>query len=349
MKLMQYEQTIRALALATKMPDVKAIRDKAVAVEAYAKQAKDTRLIAPATTIRVEAETRAGELLYEMRKNGEREGRGGNRGNQYKVPKYGVDTLAKTKLTDLKISKLQSSRWQGLAVMRRDDPEAWDERLRKLIKMAVASAEGDKAVVRQSRMDSRLARIKKRNAIERATAKKIKALPTKKYGVIYADPEWAFETWDGLATGAEHYGVSTLEEIKARDVPSISAKDCVLFLWAIVPMLPHALEVMKAWDFKYVSHCIWDKEITGTGYWFINQHELLLVGTHGSVPAPAPGTQFSSIIRVRRGRHSAKPEKFAEIIERYFPTLPKIELNRRGPPRPGWDAWGAEADLEVAE
>jgi N6-adenosine-specific RNA methylase IME4 len=32
------------------------------------------------------------------------------------------------------------------------------------------------------------------------------------------------------------------------------------------------------------------------------------------------------------------------MIEEYYPTLPKIELNRRGPPRPGWDAWGNEAE-----
>lgn len=43
-----------------------------------------------------------------------------------------------------------------------------------------------------------------------------------------------------------------------------------------------------------------------------------------------------------RGEHSAKPECFFEMIEQYFPNLPKIELNRRGPARPGWDAWGNE-------
>jgi N6-adenosine-specific RNA methylase IME4 len=31
------------------------------------------------------------------------------------------------------------------------------------------------------------------------------------------------------------------------------------------------------------------------------------------------------------------------LIEAYFPSLPKIELNRRGPARDGWDAWGNEA------
>jgi hypothetical protein len=49
-----------------------------------------------------------------------------------------------------------------------------------------------------------------------------------------------------------------------------------------------------------------------------------------------------SLITTPRGEHSAKPECFLEMIERYFPTLPKIELNRRGAARSGWDAWGNE-------
>jgi N6-adenosine-specific RNA methylase IME4 len=51
-----------------------------------------------------------------------------------------------------------------------------------------------------------------------------------------------------------HYPTSSLAEIKALDVKSIVAADCVLFLWATVPMLPQALEVMKAWGFEYKSH-----------------------------------------------------------------------------------------------
>ena len=41
-------------------------------------------------------------------------------------------------------------------------------------------------------------------------------------------------------------------------------------------------------------------------------------------------------------RHSEKPECFAEMIEQLFPNVPKIEFNRRGPPRPGWYAYGNE-------
>ena len=74
-------------------------------------------------------------------------------------------------------------------------------------------------------------------------------------------------------------------------------------------------------------------------------HEILLIGTRGKIPCPAEGTQWDSVIEAPRpGKHSAKPACFLEMIEGYFPNLPKIELNRRGAARPGWDAWGNEAE-----
>lgn len=183
---------------------------------------------------------------------------------------------------------------------------------------------------------------------EKALGSRQRALPQKKYGVILADPEWHFEPYSeetGMDRAADnHYPTSSLEVIVARDVPSIAADDCVLWLWGTVPMFPQALTVMEQWGFVYKSHFIWRKPRIGTGYWNRNVHELLLIGTRGKVPAPAPGTQFESVIDAPTGRHSEKPERFYEIIEAYFPTLPKIELNRRGPARPGWDAWGNEAE-----
>ncbi len=55
-------------------------------------------------------------------------------------------------------------------------------------------------------------------------------------------------------------------------------------------------------------------------------------------------TQWRSVIDAPVGKHSEKPAIFHEMIEAYFPTLPKVELFRRGPPRKGWDCWGAEAE-----
>ena len=139
-----------------------------------------------------------------------------------------------------------------------------------------------------------------------------------------------------------HYATSALDQIKAIDSESIAASDCVLFLWATAPMMPQALEVMEAWGFTYKSQTIWDKQITGTGYWFRNRHELLLVGTRGKIPAPAMGTQWPSVMVERKRSHSQKPEAAYVMIESYFPNLPKIELFARQA-RLGWSVWGAEA------
>jgi len=188
---------------------------------------------------------------------------------------------------------------------------------------------------------------------ERDLGAKQTALPQQKYGVIVADPEWRFEPWS-RATGMDraadnHYPTSCTEVIAARDVPSIAADDCVLFLWATAPMLPHALLVMDAWGFDYRSNYVWHKTKTGTGYWSRNCHEHLLIGVKGKIPAPAPGLQWDSCLTFNATEHSAKPEEFLMMIENYYPTLPKIELNRRGPARPGWHAWGNEAHAEAAE
>ena len=66
-----------------------------------------------------------------------------------------------------------------------------------------------------------------------------------------------------------------LEEIKAVPVPA--AEYCVLFLWATMPRLPFAVEVMAAWGFGYRTAIVWIKDRAGTGYWSRGQCELLLI------------------------------------------------------------------------
>jgi N6-adenosine-specific RNA methylase IME4 len=101
--------------------------------------------------------------------------------------------------------------------------------------------------------------------------------------------------------------------------------------------------------FQYKSNFAWAKDRMGTGYWSRSQHELLLVGTRGKIPAPAPGTQRSSLIAAPRREHSRKPDEAYELIEGYYPTLPRVELHARvAAPRPGWSHWGQEAPGEAA-
>jgi hypothetical protein len=94
-----------------------------------------------------------------------------------------------------------------------------------------------------------------------------RVLPDKRYGVILADPPWRFEPYSRITgmdrAAGNHYPTSSLEEIKALAVASIAARDCALFLWATVPMLPQALDVMAAWGFTYKSSLAWAKDRIG--------------------------------------------------------------------------------------
>ena len=127
----------------------------------------------------------------------------------------------------------------------------------------------------------------------------------------------------------------------ARPVGDIAADDCVLFLWATAPMLPHArLIVMAAWGFNYRTNFVWAKDRIGTGYRVRNQHELLLIAQRGTVPLPAQAP--ASVIAAPRLEHSAKPVTVCALIEAMHPDLPRVELFARQA-RLGWDAWGNEA------
>jgi N6-adenosine-specific RNA methylase IME4 len=121
-----------------------------------------------------------------------------------------------------------------------------------------------------------------------------------------------------------------------------AASNALLFLWRTAPMAAHAHKVMEAWGFDYRTEFIWVKNRISTGFWNRNQHEVLMLGVKGSVPAPVQGDQFSSYQAAAIGKHSQKPDVFYEIIERMFPNQAKLEMFARKR-RHGWTSWGNEA------
>jgi hypothetical protein len=152
---------------------------------------------------------------------------------------------------------------------------------------------------------------------------------------------------DGPAC-ANHYlteNAHTADELHeaTKDRFECAADDCLLAMWATVPHLAIAVDLLRKRGFRYVSHFVWGKTEAVTGFWNRGKHELLLIGVRGNIPCPAPGEQWVSLQIGPATGHSAKPEFFLRMLEEQFPHLPKIELNRRGKPRPGWASWGNEA------
>jgi N6-adenosine-specific RNA methylase IME4/ParB-like chromosome segregation protein Spo0J len=175
----------------------------------------------------------------------------------------------------------------------------------------------------------------------------------RKYPIILADPPWKFQVYE-IETGQDrcpeaHYPTMELDDICKLPIANLATPDAALFLWATVPCLQQAFQVLDAWGFKYKSNYVWDKLKTGLGFWNHNQHEHLLIATRGNFPAPRPGDCQSSVIQSARREHSRKPDEAYALIEQMYPELPKIELFARGG-RDGWAAWGNQVSpLPTAE
>jgi N6-adenosine-specific RNA methylase IME4 len=169
------------------------------------------------------------------------------------------------------------------------------------------------------------------------------AFPADKYGLIYADPPWTFEfTECESRTVQNHYATMTFDELALLPIASIAQNDCVLAMWAPNCKLDEASRLMSSWGFKYEANIVWIKPTPGLGHHVRNQHELLLIAVKGNPPTPLPKNRPSSVMYAPRGtRHSEKPVKAYEILEKMYPQFKKIELFARKH-RAGWLAWGNE-------
>lgn len=165
------------------------------------------------------------------------------------------------------------------------------------------------------------------------------------FDVVYADPPWRYDNGTPGREVENHYPTMAHDEICAVDVPA--ARDSVLFLWAVAPKLPEALDVMSSWGFSYRSGAVWDKDMAGMGYWFRGQHEHLLVGVKGRWSPPAPSLRVPSVHREPRGRHSKKPDRIRALIATWWPDARRLEMFCRYP-SPGWHVWGNQVDSSRA-
>ncbi len=127
------------------------------------------------------------------------------------------------------------------------------------------------------------------------------------YRVIVADPPWPYELRkaDPSHRATPPYPPMSIDQIRAMPVAGLAHEDCILWLWTTNHHMREAFTVLDAWGFEHKTILTWAKDRMGMGDWNRNQHELLLVGSRGNIPAPAPGTQWPSVVEAPVGAHSA--------------------------------------------
>lgn len=209
------------------------------------------------------------------------------------------------------------------------------------------------------------------------------------YPCLAADPPWN-ETGGGKCKrGADrHYPLIKKREDILRVMVQAPcwrpAANSHLWLWVTNNFLPDGLWLMGALGFRYVTNRAWAKvqpaqcdrhliramfaaepprplpcaihawtpQRPGLGQYLRGQHELLLFGVRGRLPAQwkseawraarppedakAPGT----LLLAPRREHSEKPQQAYDEIEHVTPG-PRLEMFARAP-RAGWDVWGDE-------
>jgi len=114
-----YENMCKAIAECHRVDEVKTIRDKAIALEVYSRQAKNHENERMAREIRLRAETKAGELLAKMPR--------GDRPNRFVTGRGRAtrpNTESKRKVMERNtISKDQAARWERIASIPNDEFE----------------------------------------------------------------------------------------------------------------------------------------------------------------------------------------------------------------------------------
>lgn len=188
------------------------------------------------------------------------------------------------------------------------------------------------------------------------------------YNIIYADPPWSYTRTIGNGTirrtdGESHYPTMSVDSLRqiGYHVQRISRKNSALLLWATLPNLPAALQVMESWGFKYKTcWCTWvktnkagNKPFFGVGYYTRSNAELCLLGVKGKIASfknlvedevrDGNPNALSSICIEPPRQHSRKPSIVRDNIVTFFGDVPRIELFAREQ-SPGWCVLGNQSD-----
>jgi N6-adenosine-specific RNA methylase IME4 len=329
-KLAQFDRLKSALAIATKVDEVKAIRDKAAALRAYCRQAKEgLPMQNKMAEIVIRAERRAGEILAASDKH-----KGGRTNRSH-------DGIGSPTFSELGIGHTEAFRWQKIASI---DERSFEDHIEVnqngkkelttagVLKLALEKKHMEQVEIQKARM-------------EKATMfspgspcyKDLADVP-KDFACLYADPPWQYGNQATRSSTDKNYPTLSIDDLCALPVSEHAAGNSQLHLWTTNSFIGEAIRLVSAWGFTYKTMMVWTKPKIGIGNYWRNAHELLLLGIRGS--APFKDHSIRSWQEHDVLEHSQKPELFRRLIEKVSGG-PYLELFGRRPVD-GWTVWGNE-------
>lgn len=323
--IIELSKARRALASATSFDDVLTIRDTAEAARVYARAAKlSLEAMNEATTVKLMAERRAGEMLAGLNLRGD-----------------GGTKLHDATLADIGVEKTQSHRWQRLASIPESDFNQFIEEAKGAERELTTA--GALKFAKQLAASGSPAEPAVWSGTTGHTSSLDELVATgEKFATIYADPPWQYGNQATRASTDNHYATMSIDELMdmGEQVKELAERDAHLWLWTTTSFLPDAIPLMAAWGFIYKTNMVWIKPQMGIGNYLRVSHEHLLLGVRGSLTTQA--NDQMSWIQAGRTEHSAKPAEFRRMVERLSPG-PYLELFGRQQ-IDGWTVFGNQVD-----
>lgn len=332
-ELIHFDTAKHELMLARDIDEVKDIRDKAAALQAYLKQQGESREMQNAMgEIKLRAERRAGELLGELERNG-----GPGRGKKMLQDETSFSPYREA-LEENDLNRTAAHRFQKIASIPDPDFEQYLAETRASENGEVTSA----GALRLAKKADRAQQRQENAELVQNTPPITAVLGVNRYSAIVIDPPWDWGDEGDVSQfgrGRPVYHTMPIEQIAELPIERLSCKNAHLYLWITNRSLPKGFQLMEAWGFRYITCITWCKPSIGMGNYFRGTTEHILFGVRGSLPLLRNdlGTWFEAD---RTGIHSGKPDDFYRTIETCSPG-PWLEVFAREK-RPGWASWGAE-------
>ena len=208
----------------------------------------------------------------------------------------------------------------------------------KQIEVARSIAEGASSIADAVRQVKKAQVIANLENVEAQEAKKISGV----YDVIVIDPPWPMKKIErDVAPNQVEFDYPTMSEEELFNLEIPCADNCHVWLWTTQKYLPLALDLLEAWDLKYVCTFVWHKP-GGFQPFGLPQYncEFALYARRGS-PEFIDFKNFMACFEAPRGAHSEKPQEFYDMVNRVTAGRRLDMFNRRE--IPGFDTWGKEA------